>query len=62
MRTAQKVAANVDAVFVLLRNSVVEEQRQEQDRAYRRKACVVNLAAVPGSFLGVSMSSAPKGR
>ena len=49
----EEVPAHVDAVLVLLRDVVIEEQRQEQQRANGSKACVVDRAAILGRLLGV---------
>jgi hypothetical protein len=62
MGAAQKVAGDVDAVLVLLRDGVVEKKRQEQDRADGRKARVVDLAAIPCRVLGVFDFIRPMGR
>ena len=62
MSTAQKVAGNVDAVLVFLRDGVVEEKRQGQNRADRRKARVVDFAAILRRILGVfDFIRAPRG-
>ena len=46
MSAAEKITGNVDAVLMLLRNRIVEKQRQEQKRADRRKTGIINGPAV----------------
>ena len=53
MGAAQEIATYVDAVLMLLRDRVVDKQRQEQQRANRCEARVVHFAAVPRRVLGV---------
>ncbi len=53
MGAPEVVAGRVDAVLVLLGDAVLEEQRQEQQRADRRETGVVDRAAILGGVLSV---------
>lgn len=53
MGAPQQVAFHVNPTLVLLGNSVVEEQRQIQRGANRRKASLVHRQAVPGRLFRV---------
>ena len=62
MRTPEEVTGHVDAVFMLLGNFIVQEQGQEQKRADRRKASVIDRAAIPGGGFSVfKLVIAPEG-
>lgn len=53
MSAPEKIAGNVDAVLMLLRDGIVEKQRQEQKRTDRRKTGIINGPAVTGGGFGV---------
>ncbi len=53
MSTPEKITGNVDAVLMLLRDGIVEKQRQEQKRTDRRKTGIINGPAVTGGGFSV---------
>ena len=51
MRAAEQVAPHVDTALMLLGNGVIEEKRLIERRADRRKARLIDSAAILGSLL-----------
>ena len=58
MRTAEQIAAHIDAAFVFLGNRIVEEQGQIERGANRGKARVIDGSALLGRLFGHFMGIA----